>query len=1053
LYSRCLVLSLIDTVVSGRLPASTRRILPQTGRVWGLFTFIMLAVLVMAATSAHAGCRGRPGPGVNYYDCDLSNADFDGANLVNANLSDADLFGADFIDADLTNANLTNAKLQRANLRGIKGLTVSKPNDLSVSVPAGSTGTKVSFSSTAKLGQNYDLSSLLVFDPTSNGTFPVGTTPVSVTLLSGFLLVNLSFNMTVALQNTGPTAGAGPDQTVSAGTQVTLDGTGSTDSDGTIASYAWIRTGGTGSAANAALSSAAASQPTFTDSSLTATDTAVTHIFSLVVTDDDGATSTADTVTITINPPNQPMELSGRILNGPLRIGGKITYEITMRNPNGVSVANVIALAALGDRNNQPSIGESPAGMSFSNPILSGACTGNLTQLPAPNTGGVASQSLTFPAGASCTATIEIAADANASSSIAGTYPAFGFAEFDTNAGSITTDVSLAPVVVDAATPSNVAPMANAGADQVVTTGAQVTLDGTGSSDSDGTIASYAWTRTGGTGTAASAVLNDATASQPTFTDSSLTSRDMAATHVFSLVVTDDDGTTSAVDTVTITINPSVDVSSPNVMISTSTTKHNGSTGFIATVTFDKPVKGFVDGELVATNATIGPLSPNTGTGSVFTAAISPRSPLDVVLSVAAGVAQDMGGNTNKAANEVTVKGTIIEHTQRVISSFMQSRAHHIFNSQQDLKGFITGDNLGGPGRLGNLAFRANRAQFDLAFATSRSKIFAAQQANTRISHAFRAAGGSQQTKAAQTALLEQTVSDTGHYGSGYVSADNTAKPVGAANTFDTPSGHQSVPTRTGTWDIWTEIYGSGAKTGSADSSLWLGYLGAHYFTAENHLVGVLGQLDWAEEKGAVATSSAEGLGWMVGPYVAGKVPGQDLFYEARIAYGQSDNKVSPIGTYSDDFTTQRWLAYASLSGQFKQDEYIITPQASIAWYRDKQQRYTDSLGNVIPQQTVELGEVRFGPSLSRGFELESGLVAEPEIGLTGAWSFGVGNNAAKEVLPGNNTLRARLDMGLALTSPEYGMSLSLKGHYDGIGVDNFQSYGGKLRLRMRLLH
>ena len=52
------------------------------------------------------------------------------------------------------------------------------------------------------------------------------------------------------------------------------------------------------------LDDATAQNPVFTDASLTSNDTAVTHVFSLVVTDDDGAVSTnAATVTVTINPP------------------------------------------------------------------------------------------------------------------------------------------------------------------------------------------------------------------------------------------------------------------------------------------------------------------------------------------------------------------------------------------------------------------------------------------------------------------------------------------------------------------------------------------------------------------------------------------------------------------------------------------------------------------------------------------------------------------------------------------------------------------------------
>lgn len=56
-------------------------------------------------------------------------------------------------------------------------------------------------------------------------------------------------------------------------------------------------------------------------------------------------------------------------------------------------------------------------------------------------------------------------------------------------------------------------PVANAGADQAVNEEQSVTLDGTGSSDPDLDILTYAWTQNGGT----TVSLSDATASQPTF--------------------------------------------------------------------------------------------------------------------------------------------------------------------------------------------------------------------------------------------------------------------------------------------------------------------------------------------------------------------------------------------------------------------------------------------------------------------------------------------------------------------------------------------------------
>ena len=96
---------------------------------------------------------------------------------------------------------------------------------------------------------------------------------------------------------------------------------------------------------------------------------------------------------------------------------------------------------------------------------------------------------------------------------------------------------------------ANVVPIANAGANQTVTSGTTVTLNGTASSDSDGSIASYAWTQTAG----AAVTLSSATASQPTFPAPTVAS---ATALTFSLVVTDNRASPSVAATTTVTVNP-----------------------------------------------------------------------------------------------------------------------------------------------------------------------------------------------------------------------------------------------------------------------------------------------------------------------------------------------------------------------------------------------------------------------------------------------------------------------------------------------------------------
>ena len=95
--------------------------------------------------------------------------------------------------------------------------------------------------------------------------------------------------------------------------------------------------------------------------------------------------------------------------------------------------------------------------------------------------------------------------------------------------------------------PANQSPTANAGPDQTVTAGALVSLPGSGN-DTDGTIASYAWTQTVGPAVTLSGA-NTATAG---FTAPSVS---VATVLTFKLTVTDNQGATGF-DTITVTVNP-----------------------------------------------------------------------------------------------------------------------------------------------------------------------------------------------------------------------------------------------------------------------------------------------------------------------------------------------------------------------------------------------------------------------------------------------------------------------------------------------------------------
>lgn len=126
------------------------------------------------------------------------------------------------------------------------------------------------------------------------------------------------------------------------------------------------------------------------------------------------------------------------------------------------------------------------------------------------------------------------------------------------SAGNAADEVTRTVTVQDAAS-DNQPPTSNAGADQTnIAAGATVTLNGTGSTDSDGTIVSYAWTQTAGD----IVTLISATSASPTFTAPTTAN---AQTLTFELTVTDDGGLTSAPDSVDVQVNaltlPSVSIS------------------------------------------------------------------------------------------------------------------------------------------------------------------------------------------------------------------------------------------------------------------------------------------------------------------------------------------------------------------------------------------------------------------------------------------------------------------------------------------------------------
>jgi major membrane immunogen (membrane-anchored lipoprotein) len=314
--------------------------------------------------------------------------------------------------------------------------------------------------------------------------------------------VQIIVNPTV---NIAPTANAGADQTITLPTNtVTLNGSG-TDSDGTIASYSWTKTAGpsAGTISNA-------SSATTTITSLIAGE----YTFNLKVTDNQGATGT-DTVHVTVK--------------------NDTTTTIQVAKQNIAPTANA------------------GADQTITLPTNTVTLNGSATD----SDGTIASYSWTKTAGPSA-GTISNASSATTTitSLIAGEYT-FNLKVTD-NQDATGTDTVHVTVKNDTTTTiqvvkQNIAPTANAGADQTITLPTNsIILSGTGT-DADGTIASYSWTKVSGPST-----FSIGNSSSSTVNISNL----VAGTYQFELKVTDDKGAIGK-DTVQVTVISNTTLSQP----------------------------------------------------------------------------------------------------------------------------------------------------------------------------------------------------------------------------------------------------------------------------------------------------------------------------------------------------------------------------------------------------------------------------------------------------------------------------------------------------------
>jgi len=250
-------------------------------------------------------------------------------------------------------------------------------------------------------------------------------------------------------------------------------------------------------------------------------------------------------------------------------------------------------------------------------------------------------------------------------------------------------------------------------------------------------------------------------------------------------------------------------------------------------------------------------------------------------------------------------------------------------------------------------------------------------------------------------------------------------------------------------WDAWFEAQYKKFDAGPDSGHFAIAYFGADYLVNDNLLIGALVQIDDMEDNSASLSSSVDGTGWMMGPYVTARLA-PNLYFDGRVAVGTSTNNISPFNTYTDEFSTDRWMAMAGITGDFQRGNWNIQPGASLSYFEETQHAYTDSIGVAIPSQTISLGQIKIGPTFTGQFQTPDGMNYSPYMSLDAIYNFGDTKGVIVTNLDTASTdgWRGRMQAGVDFNLKN-GTSISFGGSYDGIFRNQLDIWGLSFELNI----
>ncbi|MCV6611374.1 MAG: Ig-like domain-containing protein [Amphritea sp.] len=491
-------------------------------------------------------------------------------------------------------------------------------------------------------------------------------------------------------------------------------------------------------------------------------------------------------------------------------------------------------------------------------------------------------------------------------------------------------------------------------------------------------------------------------------------------------------------------LSVTTDSTAPSVALSTTATSpHSGA--FPVTVTFSEAVSGFTSGDVTLSNGT---LSNFAGSGASYSFTVTPAGPGAVTVDVAANVAQDGAGNDNVAASQLSVTTDSTAPTVALtaaISDFTGSSPFLVsFNFSEEVTGFEVADIV---------VVNGSASALSGSGATYSATVTPSGNGNVAISvgqNAVHDAAGNPNVESSVLSLENKTAEVTQQAVSQHINSrmSNLIANQPVMTSFMTQSfvnsfnanvtrgfGNVDFQTNAGS-NAWVRFKAAWSDIGNEDSRYLHTAVGYHERLSDTFLIGAMVQVDHAH--GTAGDTTTSGTGWLVGPYFVSKHRNQPLYLEGSVYVGKSDNEVSPLGTYTDQYASTRLLANTRLTGEIQLPGITWMPNIGLSYAHDKARSYVDSVGNGIAGQTAAFTELSLGANFSKPLDIGRG-----DFTLTGGLSgrFNSTENLSVEQQRIHENKRARVDLGFRYRSRS-GIKTNVNGYYDGLFAPDFSSMG-----------